>query len=188
MSDLSGSDSGRYDAVAITLHWVTAAAILGLLMAGFVMTSLKPGSALQFQLYQWHKSVGITVAALALLRLAWRLRHRPPPLPGSMPRHEQLVAHLGHWALYALMLGLPLAGWAVVSTSPYNIPTILYGVVSLPHLPLPREANALAKLAHMTGAWILIVTLVGHVGAALRHHLVLRDAVMVRMLPRFRRD
>ena len=175
----------RYDAVAIALHWAMAALILGLLAAGFVMTAQKPGSPLQFQLYQAHKSVGITVLALALLRLGWRLGHRPPPLPDTMPAWEQWLAHAGHAALYGLMIGMPLLGWAVVSTSPFNIPTVLYGVIVFPHLPLPHGVNTAAKLAHDTGAWIMIATVTGHAGAALRHHL--GDDVLSRMLPRFGR-
>ncbi len=177
----------RYDAVAITLHWAMAAMILGLLAVGFTMTALKPGSPLQFQLYQGHKSVGITVLALALLRLGWRLAHRPPPLPDTMPPWEKLAAHAGHAALYVLMFVMPLLGWAVVSTSPFNIPTVLYGTIPLPHLPLPRNLNDTAKLLHATGAWIIILTLVGHVGAALRHHHLLGDDVLRRMLPHFGR-
>lgn len=179
--------SPRYDTVAIVLHWAMAAMILGLLVMGFVMTAQKPGSALQFQLYQGHKSVGITVLVLALLRLGWRLAHHPPPLPAAMPSWEKRLAHGGHAILYLLMLAMPLLGWAVVSTSPFNIPTILYGVVPLPHLPLPHDLNAIAKLLHGMGAWTMIVTLAGHAGAALRHHHLLGDDVLRRMLPRFER-
>lgn len=178
----------RYDPVAITLHWVMAALILGLLVMGFVMTALKPGSPLQFQLYQGHKSVGITVLVLTLLRLGWRLAHRPPPLPDGMPGWERLAAQVGHATLYVLMLAMPLVGWAVVSTSPFNIPTVLFGAIPLPHLPLPREINTAAKLLHQGGAWTMIATLAGHVGAALRHHHLLGDDVLRRMLPRFGRE
>lgn len=178
----------RYDGIAMSLHWLMAAAILGLLVLGFVMKGLPPGSAQQFKFYQLHKSVGMTVFLLAALRLAWRLGHRPPPLPAAMGPGERLLAHGGHWALYALMFAMPLAGWAVVSTSPYNIPTFLFGVVGLPHLPLPKELSDLSKAAHLAGAWLMIATLAGHVAAALRHHLVLHDDVLVRMLPHFRRD
>lgn len=181
------SARNRYDRVAMSLHWLMAAAIIALLGLGFFMTGLKPGSPLQFKLYQLHKSVGVLVFLLALLRLGWRLGHRPPPLPESMGAPERLLAHAGHTALYGLMLGLPLAGWAVVSTSPYNIPTMVFGLVGLPHLPLPRDINALAKATHMIGGWLLAVTLTGHVGAALRHHFLLRDDVLARMLPQFGR-
>ncbi|CAA7627063.1 Cytochrome B561 [Candidatus Terasakiella magnetica] len=178
------SGRARYDAVAMGLHWLMAAAILGLLGAGLYMTSLRPGSPQQFQLYQIHKSVGAAVFILTLARLVWRLGHRPPPLPAAMSRAERAVAHAGHWTLYSLMVVLPLVGWAVVSTSPFNIPTLLFGTIPLPHLPLPRSINDAAKLAHTAGAWIMIVTLAGHVGAALRHHFLLRDDVLSRMLPR----
>ncbi|KIM00002.1 Cytochrome B561 [Paramagnetospirillum magnetotacticum MS-1] len=178
----------RYDGVAMGLHWLMAAAIIVLLVLGFVMIGQRPGSPEQFKLYQLHKSVGVLVFGLAVLRLGWRLGHRPPPLPDTMGKAERLVAHAGHWALYGLMLGLPLAGWVVVSTSPYNIPTVIFGMVGLPHLPLPRDLNTLAKGTHLVGAWVLIATLVGHVTAALRHHFVLRDQVLARMLPRFGRE
>ncbi len=179
------STAKRYDAVAIALHWGMAAAILGLLVMGFVMTEQKPGSPLQFQLYQMHKSFGVLVLVLAVVRLGWRLGHRPPPLPGHMAGWERSAAQAGHAILYALMLALPLVGWVVVSTSPFNIPTLLFGTIPLPHLPLPRDIHGAAKIAHATGAWIMIATLAGHVGAAIRHHVLLKDDVMRRMLPRF---
>ena len=175
----------RYDAVAIALHWAVAALILGLVAVGFTMTGLKPGSPLQFQLYQGHKSLGITVLALTLLRLGWRLAHRPPPLLETMSPGERRLARAGHAALYLLMLAMPLLGWAVVSTSPFNIPTVLFGVIPFPHLPLPHGVNATAKLLHLSGAWMMIVTVLGHGAAALRHHYLLGDDVLRRMLPRF---
>jgi cytochrome b561 len=180
------SVSKRYDAVAIALHWLMAAVILALLVLGFVMTAQKPGSPLQFQLYQIHKSLGALVLCLTLVRLGWRLAHRPPPLPSAMAGWEQQAARLGHATLYGLMLALPLVGWAVVSTSPFNIPTLLFGQIMLPHLPLPKDIHGPAKLAHAIGAWIMIATLIGHVGAALRHHIVLKDDVLSRMLPRMK--
>ena len=184
----------RYDAVAMILHWLTAAAVLGLLVAGMTMTRLQPGSALQFSLYQLHKSVGITVLALTLIRLGWRLAHRPPALPDSMPGWERRAAALGHLALYGLLVAMPLTGWAVVSVSPYNIPTVLYGLVPWPHLPglatLPHAdkhaAEEVLKQLHDAGAWIMLALLAVHAGAAVRHLLWLRDGVMERMLPRWR--
>lgn len=181
----------RYDAVAVTLHWLTVIAILCLLAMGWTMMSAKPGSPLQFVLFQWHKSVGITVLALTVLRLGWRLAHRPPPLPDTMPALEKLAAHLGHLGLYALLLGMPLTGWALVSTSPFNIPTVLYGVIPFPHLTFPAELGTKASLnatftsAHVAGVWVMVALVVVHAAAALRHHFVLRDTVLTRMLPRF---
>ncbi len=181
----------RYDAIAISLHWLTALAILAMLVMGWTMTSLKPGSLLQFSLYQWHKSVGMTVLALTVLRLLWRLGHHAPALPDAMPPLEKLGAHLGHLGLYGLLFGLPLSGWAVVSTSPFNIPTVLYGVLPLPHLTFLADLadkgwlNKQLQGLHELGVWFLLLLLAVHVGAALRHHFLIKDTVLVRMLPRF---
>jgi cytochrome b561 len=179
----------RYDAVAITFHWLIAIAIAGQLTMGWLMTSMKPGTYSQFQLYQAHKSLGMTILLVSVLRLVWRLLHTPPPLPTSMPAWERRLARVSHITLYTLLLALPLSGWAVVSASPLNIPTLLYGVVHLPHiaflanLPNKNAAESLLKELHETGVWILIALLVGHVAAALRHHFLLHDDVLVRMVP-----
>ena len=182
----------RYGGVAILLHWLTAALVVALLAIGATMIRLPLGMR-QFQLYQWHKSLGIAVLALSLLRLGWRLAHRPPEFPASMPPWERRAARLAHWGFYALLLGLPLSGWAVVSASPLNIPTVLFGVLPWPHLPilgtLADKAPVEAALAwvHDVGAWGLLALLGLHVAAALRHHILLRDDILRRMLPRWRR-
>ena len=179
----------KYHPIAMLMHWLTALAVLGLLIMGWVMTSLPPGSALQFSLFQTHKSVGMTVLALTVLRLIWRFTHPVPALPDTMPAVEQRLAHLGHFGLYALLLGLPVVGWAVVSTSAFNIPTVLYGVLPLPHLEiLAHSANKAAlfkvvKQLHDLGGLVLAGLIAIHAGAALRHHLVLKDNVLTRMLP-----
>ena len=170
--------------------------MLGLLVAGMTMTRLHPGSALQFSLYQLHKSVGITVLALTLVRIGWRLAHRPPPLPPTMPLWERRAAAAGHLGLYALLLAMPLSGWAAVSASLFNIPTVLYGLLPWPHLPglatlappAKLAAEALLKQIHDAGAWTMLALLALHVGAALRHHFQLRDGVMARMLPRWEKN
>ena len=179
----------RYTRVAIAFHWAIAALVLALLGIGLAMTHADLAPMRRFQLYQWHKSVGLTVLVLSLLRLGWRAFHRPPPLPAAMPALERGAAHLAHAVLYALIIAMPLVGWALVSASPFNIPTVLYGVVPWPHLPivtdLPNKAAVEAglKLVHASGAWFLIALLVLHAGAALRHHFVLRDDTLRRMLP-----
>lgn len=179
----------RYSAVAIALHWSVAALILTLLAMGLWMTRLPPGSASQFALYQLHKSIGVTVLLLTALRLAWRLFHRPPPLPPELGSWERAAARAAHAGLYALTVALPLTGWAMVSASPWNLPTILYGVVPWPHLPvLPDLANKAAaeaalKSAHAAGAWAMLALVALHIGAALKHHFALRDDVLARMLP-----
>jgi cytochrome b561 len=174
------------------LHWLIAAAIFGQIALGLAMTRQGLPLMRQFQLYQLHKSVGITILLLVVLRVLWRLGHRPPPLPPAMPALERRAAGGAHLLLYALILGLPLTGWAVVSASPFNIPTVLYGVVPWPHLPVLPElhdkapAEAALKAVHAYGAWVLIVLVAVHIAAAFRHAIVLRDGVLRRMVPQLR--
>ncbi len=185
----NGVSARRYSAVAILLHWASALAVLVLIGLGLTMTHAALAPLRQFQLYQWHKSVGVTVLALTVLRLLWRLTHRPPPHPVGMPARERRAAAAAHHLLYLLLVGLPLTGWAVVSLSPFNIPTVLYGLVPWPHLPLaahvpdPAAAEGLLKQVHALGAWFLAALLAVHVAAALRHHFLLRDDVLRCMLP-----
>jgi cytochrome b561 len=181
--------SDRYGAVAVLLHWLIALLVLAIATLGLVMTHVKLTPLWQFRFYQWHKSIGITILILATLRLLWRLAHRPPPLPDAMPRLEKRAAAGTHLLLYGLMLGLPIVGWALVSASPLNLPTVLYGLVRWPDLPVPKvlpgigSTEKLLGLVHAYGAYVLIGLVVLHALAALRHHVVLKDDVVRRMLP-----
>lgn len=180
----------RYGGVAMALHWLTAAAILLMLASGIAMTRMEPGMT-AFNLYQWHKALGITVLALTLIRIVWRFGHRPPPLPAAMPHWEKTGARLAHLGFYLLLLGLPLSGWLLVSVSPLNLPTSWFGLFLIPHLPAPAEMamrqmlNDWTSQAHVLAGWTLLTLLVLHVGAALRHSLILRDHVVRSMLPRW---
>jgi cytochrome b561 len=193
-SDVSPAQSdtrsgARYTSVSIFLHWIMAVGILALLILGLTMTHVTLPLMRKFQLYQLHKSIGITILLAAFVRLAWRLTHRPPPLPPHMTRRERSAAQGGHVLLYILLLGLPFTGWALVSASVLNVPTLLYGHMHWPHLPflasLPHKApiEALLKRVHRYAAWFLIAIVIGHAVAALRHHFVQRDDVLRRMLP-----
>lgn len=185
----------RYDAVAIGLHWLIALAILGNLGLGLYMVDLPLADPAKFDLYQIHKSLGVTVFALSAARLGWRLAH-PPPAPLPAPRAERLAAQAAHWAFYALMIGLPVTGWLMVSASPWNVPTFVWGGIELPHLPALAElapdakpaAEALWKQVHWGGVLAFGALLALHVGAALRHHFILRDRTLARMTPFLRID
>jgi cytochrome b561 len=176
----------HYDAVAVVLHWTMALGIFALIGVGLAMKHADLPKMRVFQLFQLHKSIGIIILLLAVVRLAWRLTHRAPPLPETMPTLERKAAHAGHVLLYLFMFALPLSGWAFVSASPLNIPTVLFGLVSWPHIPfladLPDKAPVAAalKLAHDYGAFALIAVLAIHIGAALRHALK-GDAPLSRM-------
>ncbi len=179
----------RYSAPAIVLHWAIAALIVVNFVIGLRFDDLK-GLAL-FNLMQWHKSFGVTVLALTLARLALRLVRPPPPYPAHMPGWEKAAASLVHWSFYALMLGLPITGWIIVSASPTNIPTLLYKAVPWPHIGLVHDLPMAVRktLEEQTGdlhgrlAWGAAVLLALHVGAALRHQLFARDEVLWRMAP-----
>jgi cytochrome b561 len=183
----------RYSTVAILFHWVIAALILTNLYFGWRLGFLK-GLA-QFNLFQLHKSIGVTVLLLSLARLAWRLVNRPPPQHDNLKPWEKAAAHTVHWGFYAFMILMPLSGWIVVSTSPLNIPTLLYHVVPWPHLPVvhdlaqgPKTAvNHASSTTHLILAWSAIVLLALHLGAVLKHQFLDRDPVLGRMLPFARR-
>ncbi|GLQ21902.1 cytochrome b [Algimonas porphyrae] len=176
--------SARYTRVAIVLHWTIALLIIGLIVFGLLMT--KEWMPNRFAIYQLHKSFGITVLALSIVRLIWRLRHKPPALPDAMPGWQQRASHLTHGVFYGLMFVMPLLGWAMVSASDLPIPTVLFGVVPLPDLPGLAQSEALEarfKALHEIGAKLFIGLIVLHVGAALKHQFIDRDGVLRRMLP-----
>ena len=179
----------RYSAVAIGLHWTIAALIVTNIVLGLQSNALK-GMA-QFNLLQWHKSFGITVLALSVARLAWRLVNPSPPYPAHMPAWEKTAAAATHWGFYVLMIGLPLTGWIMVSASPLNIPTLLYKTIPWPFigvvhaLPIGQRKGLedLMGSVHAILAWTAIALLVLHVAAALKHQFWNRDVVLWRMAP-----
>jgi cytochrome b561 len=185
--------SGEYGAVAKLLHWLIAVFVLGLIGLGLTMTRTG-GLALKFELYQLHKSMGITVLMLMILRIAWRLFLPPPGLP-AMPGWERGAARGTHLLLYAMLLALPLSGWTMVSATlpPFNIPTVLFKAISWPHIPAIENLSAaakktvepLSKNVHAALGWALAALVSLHVAAALRHGFILKDGVMLRMWPRF---
>lgn len=188
-NDSGQPDTERYDIVAITLHWLIAAIIFAQLWMGFWMEGLAKGSFDRFQALQWHKSVGLTILILSLVRLAWRLMNPAPSPPAHMKPLERRLAGAAHFGLYFLIIAVPLAGWATVSASPLGLPTLLYGVFDWPHIPMLADAadkKAMEHLMHETHE-ILIFSLIGlfllHILAALRHQYLLKDKVLARMLP-----
>lgn len=171
----------KYTSTAIALHWLMAAAILGAFSLGLYMEAL-PLSPDKLRLYSWHKWAGVSIFALLLVRVAWRLAHRPPALPAHMGRGEQLVAHAGHGLLYLLMLAVPLSGWLMSSAK--GIQTVLFGVLPIPDLlEKNRELGDLLQTLHWGLNMLLAATVIGHTAAALKHHFVDRDDVLTRMLP-----
>lgn len=177
-----------YGLVAILFHWMMALLIIGLFVFGKYMTGLDPMAPDTFALYQLHKSLGFLVLALVLARLAWRLANPSPALPETMSGIERLAAHFGHAGLYALMLAIPLSGWLMVSASPWGIPTVVFDMLPVPHLPVPEalgskaEAENTLKGLHELLANGLLFLVVLHIAAALKHHFLNRDDVLRRMV------
>lgn len=179
----------RYSSVAVVLHWLIAAAILFQVELAWRMGG--PHTPESFALIQLHKSVGITILLLSLARLGWRLANPPPPLPPTMGRWEAVLARAAHVGLYGIMIGMPLTGWLMVSASRTAIPTLLYGTLPWPNLPVAHLAPAAKKLWREVGeeghgllAWGLYGLFVLHVAGALKHQLFSRDEpVLARMAP-----
>ena len=171
--------NSTYTPVARGLHWLMAALIAGLLILGIYMSDL-PLSPDKLQLYAWHKWAGVSVFLLVWLRLAWRLGHPPPPLPATLSRRMQWAAHAGHALLYGLMIAIPLSGWLMSSAK--GVPTVWFGLLTLPDLlARNRELGDLLQQLHKALNLLLMLTLAGHIGAALWHHFVLKDDTLRRM-------
>ena len=170
--------SGNYTPLAILLHWTLAVLIIGMVALGWYMMDIEddPGSAWYFNL---HKSIGLVIAALVLLRLLWRLGHRPPALPASLPPWQAAASRAIHWLLYGAMAAMPLFGIIGALLSKKGIE--FFGT------PLPRvfEPNHdLAEVffdAHGVTTWILLALVALHVLAGLKHLLIDKDGVFQRM-------
>lgn len=177
----------RYDSVAVTLHWLIAALIILMLAVGLVMEGLPV--SIKFVVYNLHKSTGITIIGLSIFRLVWRLLNPPPTLPADMSRSQKFLAHTAHWMLYGFMITMPISGWLMVSALP-QYPIVFFGLGEAPFLPMPqladpKAASAFLKSIHETLADGALVLLAMHIGAALQHHFIKRDTILLRMLPKF---
>ena len=175
----------RYTATAKLLHWVLALALITALGLGLYMVSLS-FSPQRLKLYNWHKWLGVSILVLSLLRLGWRLAHKPPALPAAMqaamPRWQHLAHHGTHHALYALFLIVPLLGWAYSSAA--GFPIVFLGLIALPDwvAASPELAETLKPL-HQWSAYALAALIVLHIAAALKHQFIDRDGLLLRMLP-----
>lgn len=170
-----------YGAVAQTLHWAIVALVAVQVVLGITGAGLPVGMERLITLSR-HKSLGMTIFALMAARLAWRLVNPVPALPAQLPRVEQRLARCAHWLLYGLLLAMPVAGW--ISSSASNLTVSWFGLFTFPDLVETDKALAVsAKAWHRGMAWLLIAMVSLHALAALRHHFVLKDSVLLRMLP-----
>lgn len=167
-----------------TLHWTMAACIVAMLFVGVGMVST--AGAKYVPLVLAHKTLGVVILGLALLRLALRVRYGAPPLPADLPLPMRLAAGASHYGFYALMIGMPLLGLGMLSAADY--PIVLLGGVWLPAiLPHSASLHALLWTAHRSLAFVFFALILLHMAAALFHLLIRRDGVFDAMLPRPRR-
>lgn len=171
MATVGPSHGGRYSRVAILFHWVIAALVVANLWIGLIGGSMPV-----------HKAVGITVLVLTLGRIAWRLGHRPPPLPPETAGWERMAARASHFAFYVLLLVVPLTVWAMASGAK-RYPLDWFGLFPIPYLPISDSAAHLGHELHEIVGFGMAGLVALHVAAALRHHFLLRDGVLARMLP-----
>ena len=171
----------RYTGIAIGLHWLIGLMILTSLGVGLYMVglSLSPD---KLRLYSWHKWAGVTIFMLVLVRSLWRLTHPAPPLPDDVPVWQRKVAEATHYALYALMIVIPLTGWLMSSAKGFQ--TVYFGVVPIPDLLAKNEGlgDTLA-LVHRYLNYTMIGLVIAHIAAALKHHFIDKDDILRRMLP-----
>lgn len=175
------NDESRYGIIAQLFHW----SIVALVITQFVLANLAndlPLGPAKVRLLEQHKSVGITIFGLVLLRLLWRWLNPVPALPDGVARWQRIGARISHSLLYALLLAMPLAGWLMSSAR--NFPVSWFRLVTLPDLIAPREAafELFRDVHHLLAKLLFIVALL-HIAAALKHHFIDRDNVLRRMLP-----
>ncbi|MEO1292186.1 MAG: cytochrome b [Pseudomonadota bacterium] len=177
---------------ARVIHWVMALMIFGLLGVGSYMTDLPIGFE-RIEMTQTHKSVGFVVFTLAVLRVLWRFANRTSPeLPEEMPSWQKRASHWSHRALYVLIFLMPLSGWLMSTASPLNDPDAypvqiknqVFGLFEMPD-PFPTGNEALSDFfatVHEYTALVLAILVVVHILAALKHHLIDKDRILMRMI------
>lgn len=187
------AETRRYTGVAIALHWVIALLILADLVIGIDFPHPAPGQLYSPKpLLPVHVTIGISVLILTLVRIAWRIGHKPPPLSPHTPRWEALAAKATHWAFYGLMLAMPLTGWLVLSAHKNSKPIDM--VFKLPWPKMPGLVNLSAEtlkglhdgavVVHgLLSQQLLLAMLALHVGAVIKHHLFDKDPILKTMLP-----
>lgn len=173
--------SDSYGSIAKSFHWIVGLMMIGLIIAGLIMTRMEAG-ALKWDIYGLHKATGILVLALVFMRAIWRARNVQPDSHPNHQKWEKHLAHSAHIGLYIMMIGMPLTGWAMSSAGGH--PISLYGLFTVP--PLLDKTPDLAKifnLVHEYMGYAMIAIILLHIAGALKHHVIDKDSTLRRMLP-----
>lgn len=177
-------DQATYGAAARTFHWVTVALLLLIIPLGLIMGDL-PRGAVQNTAFITHESLGLTVLALTLARLLWRLGHPPPPPSVDLNRLERKASGGVHLLLYAVLIVMPATGYLFVTFSDINLS--YFGIVHVPALVAPdKPTGKLFGAIHSLLQWAIYALAAMHIGAALHHHFFRHNDVLARMLPALR--
>ncbi len=169
-----------YTPTARVLHWTVAALILVMVPIGIAMTNADFGAA-QSTLYHLHRSIGAVLLPLMIVRLIYRLRHPAPPLPADIPAIQQFAAHATHWGLYGAIIAQAVVGW--IATSAYRAPILVFWLFELPPIwPVDQPFSERMFFVHRALGILIVLMLFAHIGAALFHHFVRKDDILMRML------
>lgn len=174
----------RYNRLAIILHWVMAICFIIMLASGLALEYLEIEKSLKYDMYQWHKSLGLILLAAFFLRLAIRIIKPLPKWPEELSEFDKKAAHVGHILLYVCMILVPLAGWFMVSSSPYGLPTYIFGLFEWPHIPGVASndfVNTSSKIAHKYIAYAFIALIAIHIGATFKHLIFEKINLLPRM-------
>jgi cytochrome b561 len=174
--------AGRYNNVAIALHWVVAVLVLVMIGLGIYMVDIPRGTPDRSYFYNLHKSIGLTAGIIVLLRLWWRKKNPPPPLPASMPSWQVTASNLSHWLLYACLIVMPIVGFSASQFTKWGV--TYFGLFKIPPMAYQdKEIYAFLQGVHEFTAYLLMALLVVHILAAFQHLLVKKDGIFQRMLP-----
>lgn len=176
-----------YGSVTKFLHWLIFLLVLGMVIAGFFMGDISD-KGLKSQVFTIHKLTGLTILGLMFIRLIWALMNPKPMLPDGTKRWERLAEHLGHGLLYLLLIAMPLSGWLMSTAAGYS--PSFFGLFSIP-MPFVAKSDMLKHLGgdmHEIIAWVIVAVVSIHIIAALRHHFVNKDDVLLRMMPEKKRE
>lgn len=180
------SSGPRYSAVAILLHWILGFALLAQIAFGFLLDDIAPrGTAARSATINLHKSIGLVLGVVIVARLCWRWLHAPPALPAAVPAWQRRAALIGHRALYACMLAMPLSGYIASNFSRHGVK--LFGTPLAPWGPDEPSVYAFFNGVHVGTAFLFCALIAGHVVFALKHALIDHDQVFARMWPPLQR-
>lgn len=179
---MGNSGIHRYTKPAIAFHWVIGIAVLGMLYLGLTMGDIPKGTPERTFWFNLHKSIGVTIAILALIRLWWRYKNPPPPLPATIPGWQVQASKVSHALLYLCLILMPLSGFAASQFTKYGV--TYFGLFKIPPMGWEnRDIYDILQGIHGVTASLLMLLVIVHILAALKHLLINRDRVFHRMLP-----